>query len=162
MKFKTIEDLYKVYNRTKIFHPFQRPGQYIFNICHLNNPKKANKIRATNNDCFYDNEKIDLFLQEFFNRSLNVAIFHSVNKYGIEYRIGYCDNDDLYTLDDNHLYIRDDEEIRYIFGRSKKYKDYNKAHFEASILLYDLKYNKKIKIKDTIVDIDTWKNIKFP
>lgn len=162
MKFKTIEDLYKVYNRTKFFHPFQRPGQYIFNIAHQNNPKKADKLRGSNNDCFYDNEKIDSFLREFFNRNLNVAIFHSVNKYGTEYRIGYCDNDDLYTLDENYLYIRDDEEIRHIFGKSNKYKDHNKAYCDASKLLYELKYKKKFKIKDTIVDIDTWQYIKFP
>lgn len=41
-----------------------RFGQAVFNLCYDLFPAQVNTIRATENDCFYSNAKVDAFLDE--------------------------------------------------------------------------------------------------
>ncbi len=44
-------------------HPYLRYGQVIFNYVYSLYPEVANKIRGSEYDCFYEDEKVDFFLE---------------------------------------------------------------------------------------------------
>jgi hypothetical protein len=46
-------------------YPNWRKGQIVFNAAFMLDPDKANLLRGGEVDCFYDDSKIDLFLQAF-------------------------------------------------------------------------------------------------
>jgi hypothetical protein len=48
-----------------------RYGQALFNATHKLYPKIANKICGTENDCFYNDDKVDRFLSAFMKEIKN-------------------------------------------------------------------------------------------
>ena len=44
----------------------QRKGQAIFNAIHTVDPDTANKLRATDLDCYYFDERVKLFLEKVY------------------------------------------------------------------------------------------------
>lgn len=44
-----------------------RKGQSIFNACYAMFSTETNKLRATEFDCYYDDEKIDIFLDKLYS-----------------------------------------------------------------------------------------------
>ena len=50
-----------MFNRCK----FCRRGQIYFNVAYDFWPEEVNKIRGTDDDCFYDDSKINAFLSHF-------------------------------------------------------------------------------------------------
>ena len=62
---KNIQLHIKVQNKPKEW----RLGQAYFNYAEELYPKEANQLRGTEYDCFYDNNKISIFLEEL-NKNL--------------------------------------------------------------------------------------------
>jgi len=60
----TYQNAVKEFNKNKeIF----RYGQVMFNEFFSAFPKEVNTLRGTENDCFYDDSKVEKFLQSLYN-----------------------------------------------------------------------------------------------
>ena len=47
--------------------PYLRFGQDVFNKCYIKFPSSVDKLRGTNYDCFYQDSKVDSFLEKLEN-----------------------------------------------------------------------------------------------
>lgn len=45
-------------------HPSLRFGQDVFNKCYIKFPSSVDRLRGTVYDCFYQDTKVDLFLEQ--------------------------------------------------------------------------------------------------
>ena len=60
----------EILGMAKLRPKYIRLGQYLFNECYKIYPDETDELRGTEFDCFYDNSKVDIFLEKLKEKIL--------------------------------------------------------------------------------------------
>ena len=60
-----LNEFYATVSKTMNKYPQLRKGQTYFNVAYKMWPEETNRIRGTNDDCFYDDSRIENFMKHF-------------------------------------------------------------------------------------------------